>query len=166
MFFFRAVICLLIQNKIYLYIAHQRKAGNQLKKILPVQLLIVDLNIWLVHSFAFYSLFSENIKLNLLLLPLYRYTVPNLTIIIFLAFCHKCTSKIELDSQCLPHLYHTKTLCIILHFQKFITSKAQYKRNNKKHANYSQFYERPSLKYSSTKFHKNCKLLVFSTDYC
>ena len=37
MFFFRAVICQLIQNKIYLYIAHQRKAENQLKKFLPVQ---------------------------------------------------------------------------------------------------------------------------------
>lgn len=33
MFFFRAVIHLLIRSKIYQYIAYQRMAGNQLKKI-------------------------------------------------------------------------------------------------------------------------------------
>ena len=37
MFFFRAVIHLLIRSKIYQYIAYQRMAGNQLKKFLPVQ---------------------------------------------------------------------------------------------------------------------------------
>ncbi len=37
MFFFRAVIHLLIRSKIYLYIAHQRMAGNQLKKSLSMQ---------------------------------------------------------------------------------------------------------------------------------
>ncbi len=37
MFFFRAVIHLLIRSKIYQYIAYQRTAGNQLKKFLPVQ---------------------------------------------------------------------------------------------------------------------------------
>ena len=37
MFFFRAVIHLLIRSKIYQYIAYQRMAGNQLIKFLPVQ---------------------------------------------------------------------------------------------------------------------------------
>ncbi len=37
MFFFRAVIHLLIRSKIYQYIAYQRTAGNQLKKFLPMQ---------------------------------------------------------------------------------------------------------------------------------
>lgn len=37
MFFLRAVIHLLIRSKIYQYIAYQRTAGNQLKKILPMQ---------------------------------------------------------------------------------------------------------------------------------
>ena len=37
MFFFRAVIYLLMQHRVGLYIAYRRMAGSQLKKSLPMQ---------------------------------------------------------------------------------------------------------------------------------
>ena len=45
MFFFRAVIHLLIRSKIYQYIAYQRMAGNQLKKFLPVPAVLLTLKV-------------------------------------------------------------------------------------------------------------------------